>query len=70
MSDEKMPYIKRLEEQLIRETRLVEAYLKAHKDAVEARYDRLSAAKKAEYTLTELNKEIENAKSLLGGKYA
>ena len=70
MSDERVPYIKRLEDQLIRETKTIEAYLVALNEANTARYDRPAAAKKADKVMAELQKEITNAKSILGGKYA
>ena len=70
MSDERMPYIKRLEDKLIRETKTAEKFLAAMNEALTARYDRAVAARKSEDALAVFLTEIDNAKNLLGGKYA
>lgn len=70
MSDERIPYIKRLEEGLVRITKASDGYVNAMVKLHTTNYDRPAAGKAADMAFAELKKEIETAKSLLGGKYA
>lgn len=73
MSDEKVPYIKRLEidrDVLLQATKSADRYVNAMKRLHTTNYDRPSAGKEADMAYDALLRDIETAKAQLGGRYA